>query len=52
MRMVFKLEKETKNYMKFKQEGGINSLYLAKPAEGVPSIEQEFEIEVPDVTVA
>lgn len=53
MRMKFKLEKETKNYFKYRQEGGINALYLPKPeGEGTPALEQEFEIDVPEVTLA
>jgi hypothetical protein len=38
MELVFILEKETKNYLKYRQEGGINSMYLPKPAEGVKPV--------------
>jgi hypothetical protein len=48
MELVFKLEKETKNYVKYRQVGGINSLYLPKPPEGVEITVKQFTVEVPD----
>jgi hypothetical protein len=52
MELTFELDKETKNFFKYKQRGGINVLYLPKPTEeGVPSITQEFTIQVPKVEI-
>jgi hypothetical protein len=46
MRKIFKLDKETKNYVKYREEGGINTMYLPKQPEGAEPIKQ-FEIDVP-----
>jgi hypothetical protein len=50
MRIVFKLDKETKNYVKYRQEGGINVMYLPRPAEGTPVTLTQFPVDVPDTT--
>jgi hypothetical protein len=38
MELVFTFEKDTKNYSKYRQVDGINSIYLPKSAEGVKPV--------------
>jgi hypothetical protein len=38
MELVFILDKETKNYLKYKQVDGINTIYLPKPGEDVKPV--------------
>ena len=44
--MTFRFEAETTNYIRYKQVGGINKLYL--PKTDAPVTLEEFSINVPD----
>jgi hypothetical protein len=46
MQMTFKLEKETKNYLKYRQEGGINAMYLPKNEDGATAAPPVLLVEV------